>query len=141
MAYTKAVQGECLADGCERTATRRGVCTSCYNQHRKGKLDVELLEPYAVGTRSGGPCAVQGCTEPARSVGHCHGHYERLRRTGDAGGATFRKYGAKAKPSPDKYSAGRNGGVMDRFDAERGRAGHQHLKLHNPVSTDVFGDY
>lgn len=43
------------------------------------------------------PCSVDGCSRLEYALGLCHGHYERIRRTGELGSAEIRGYDVRVQ--------------------------------------------
>lgn len=52
------------------------------------------LERKEARERGSQPCSVGGCTRPQYVSGWCQSHYDRKKRTGETGAATFRRYGS-----------------------------------------------
>jgi len=73
MAYAST----CSVDGCEKQASKMGLCHAHYRRHRLGQpLDV----PVRSWSSAELPCSVDGCLKVAQTRGMCPAHYQRSRR-------------------------------------------------------------
>lgn len=76
---------QCSEGGCEKKVIARDLCPMHYARWSKPYRDAGLplppKPPRPVKERL--PCTIEGCDNPADSLGLCDKHYTRLRRNGD----------------------------------------------------------
>lgn len=70
-----SVARTCEVPGCGRTARARGLCSTHYQRHLKGRS----VYDYAIkAVPEAGECSVRGCTDTGRTRGMCSFHYLRF---------------------------------------------------------------
>lgn len=79
----QAPGGLCQTPACEKPATIRGNCHTCYRKLRRDKA-------IKIHSRRG-QCSVRGCHEPHMAKTLCERHYYLVRRTGSTKGCRRRK--------------------------------------------------
>lgn len=67
-------QADCGFPACERPPVGRGLCGAHYRQQWKGRPLTPITRRPQIG-----PCASPKCPRLAHSLGHCRGHYNRIR--------------------------------------------------------------
>lgn len=78
----------CYGAGCDRSATRKGLCGKHYDRlRRRGDVNYERPAPLSQGL-----CSVPGCAKNYLSRGLCNMHYLRLTLRGDVGEAEPEKW-------------------------------------------------
>jgi hypothetical protein len=77
-----------------------GFCTAHYQRHRRGvDMDAPLIDRHPAG----GPCRVDGCDKPAKSLLLCNAHYLR-HREGRPIDTPLRGYGIHRHVGKDGYA-------------------------------------
>lgn len=83
----------CKVDGCDRKATRKGMCQKHYSRmYRNGTLELKSRKKKEIHY-----CSVEGCNEIHYAKGYCIKHWQRVRRHKDP--LKVNKRGRKLKSS------------------------------------------